>query len=281
MRTTMLTALVLAGLVLSAPAQKIVVRGSNTFGEELGPRLVQEFLQKRPGWEIVLETPGSGAGIVSLLDGTCDIAPSSRSLSEDELRLATSRRLQFRNHSIGYYGVAVIVAKDHPVKALTDRQVRELFTGRITNWRDVGGADAPVVPYIRDAVSGTHLGFQELAMDRQPYAASARTCRSDAEMIAAVNGDPNGIGYIGMTLAARAPVQALKINGISPTVLAVSDDLYPYARQLRLFTVRGQETAEALAFIKFVRSTQGQNILDDMGFVRRFHRKLTFGAEVP
>lgn len=281
MPNRLLTLLVLLLPLWGARAEKLDIRGSNTFGEELAPRLIAEFRKDHPDLEVSLESKGTASGVLALLDGACDIAAASRPLTEDEERLARSRRVTLQRYTIGYYGVAVVVNQEFPVRGLTDRQVRDIFTGAVTNWSRVGGPDAPIRVLIRDATGGTHLGFQEVAMDRLPYAASARGFSSDALLAQALIQEPQGIGFVAMTLFKRLELKALHINGIAPSVLAVSDDLYPYARQLRLFTNRSGESEPAGAFIKFVRSSQGQNILDDMGFVRRFHRKLTFGAEVP
>lgn len=270
-----------AALGAMANAAQLDIRGSNTFGEDLGPRLISEYRRNHPDVDIALESKGTASGILALLDGACDIAAASRPMTEDEQRLGRSRRIVLRQYNIGYYGVAVVVHPDAPVRGLTDRQVRDIFTGAVTNWSAVGGPDAPIRVFIRDATGGTHLGFQEVAMDRLPYAADAHALPNDAALAQALRGEPHGIGFVAMTLVKRLQLKGLQINGIAPSVVAVSDDLYPYARQLRLYTDPSRESAEAAAFIKFVRSVQGQNILDDAGFVRRFHRKLTFGAEVP
>lgn len=280
MRTYLLGMLAI-GLALPAAADSLAIRGSNTFGEELGPRLIADFQRFNPGIEVTLESKGTASGVLALLEGTCDIAAASRTMTEDEERLMRSRRLAVRQYAIGYYGVAVVVNKGAAARNLTDRDVRDIFSGAITNWKDLGGPDAPINVYIRDAASGTHLGFQEVAMERRPYAAGARAVTSDAAMAEALRQDSHGIGYVGMTRAAPLGLRALTINGVVPSVLAVSDALYPYARQLRLYTGANRESDAAKAFIKFVRSTEGQNVLDEMGFVRRFHRKLTFGSEVP
>lgn len=271
---SVLALLVAAGF---ASAEKISVKGSNTFGEELGPALIAEFQKLNSDLSVDLVSSGSGSGIQALLEKSCDIAAASRSMNEDELRLASSRAIALRNYTIGYYGVAVVVHPDNPLKNLTDHQVRDLFTGVITNWKEVGGADAPVSVIIRDPVSGTYLGFQELAMEKKPYVASAQTFTNYAGMAKAVRENPNAIAYMGMTLAAHSGVRALTINGVEPTAQNVADQLYPYARQLRFYTDRKHETKATKQFIKFVRSASGQSILEALGFARRSQLKLSNG----
>lgn len=271
----------LVALCSAAFAQKVVIKGSNTFGEELAPRLIAGFAALRPDVAVDLESKGSGAGIAALLDGACDIASSSRAMTEDEMRKARSRHVTLRNHTIGYYGVSVVVHPANPVKNLTDRQVCDLFTGAVTNWKEVGGADLPIHVFIRDPASGTHLGFQELATERRPYVTSARPFTSYLAMADAVKQDPSAVGYLGVNLPDRAGVKELTIGGVAPSVRNVADQSYPYARQLRLYTDQQRETAEAAAFITFVRSVQGQRILDRLGFVTRYQLKLPSSGELP
>jgi phosphate transport system substrate-binding protein len=267
------------GLVAPATAERLVIKGSNTFGEELGPRLIEDFKKTHAEWEIELESRSTGHGIQALLDGACDIAPASRSLNDDEIRLAKSRGLTLRVHTIGYYGIAVIVHRDNPVGSLADHQVRDIFTGALKNWSSVRGPDAPIVTHISVPEAGTYLGFQELAMDRRPYRADAVAHESYADIAAAVAKDPNAIGYVAMSLAAGPSVRAVKINGVPATPISVSDDQYPYARLLRFYTDKNRESLAAREFIRYVRSRQGQNVLEDAGFVRRFQRHLSFGME--
>jgi phosphate transport system substrate-binding protein len=258
-----------AGLPVAA-GQKVVIKGSNTFGEELAPRLIEEYRKKSTGVTFDLESKGTGSGFAALLAGECDIAAASRLINEDESRQARARALKMNAHLIGYYGVAVIVNEANPVRNLSITQVRDIFTGATRNWSQVGGRDGAIQTCIRDPVSGTYLGFQELAMERKPYDPSAKMFRSYAEIIEAVRKDPNGIGYAGMNLAEERGIAAVRINHVTPTVNTVNEGLYPYARALRLYTSAPGETAEARAFIRWVQSRPGQRLLSEIGFVRRF-----------
>jgi phosphate transport system substrate-binding protein len=262
-----------------AVAETISIKGSATFGEELGPRLIAEFTRGRPDWQIQLESRNSGYGILALLDGACDIAASSRTLNDDEERLARSRGIKLRAHAVGYYGVAVIVHPENPTRNLADRQVRDIFTGTVRNWRAVGGPDAPISVHIVGDAAGTHLGFQELALDRRPYSEEATRHVAYADVGRAVAADPHAIGFIALPHVASFPVRAVSINGIPPTPFAVADNLYPYARLIRFFTNARAESKAASEFIRFVRSTAGQNVVEETGFVRRFQRRLPLGME--
>src|ERR1051326_6364022 len=177
----------LASFVTSASAEKIAIKGSNTFGEELAPQLIDAYHTAHTDVTFDLESKGTATGFAALLAGQCDIASASRSANEDEERLAHSRGIKMDSHTIGYYGVAVIVNERNPVKDMSDAQVRSAFTGIINKWKALGWADGGhVQTYIRDSISGTYLGFQELAMDRMPYVRTAKTFKSYEEIADAV-----------------------------------------------------------------------------------------------
>lgn len=265
--------LLLAGAAAHAQ-DRIVIKGSNTFGEELAPALTERFRKDNPQTVIELEAKGSASGFDALLNGQCDIAASSRSPNEDEKRLARSRGIKINHYLIGFYGVAVIANAQNPVKALSDAQVREVFTGAIKNWKDVGGEDAPIQLYIRDPISGTHLGFRELAMRNQAYPETAKALTRYEEIIEAVKGDRAGIGYASMNLGQQREVRALMVNGVHSSVIAVNQGDYPYSRTLRLYTVKGRESAPVKQFARFVRSRAGQRVLAENGFVRVFEERL-------
>ena len=118
-------------------------------------------------------------------------------------------------------------------------------------------------------------------MDRRPYRTDAVAHESYAEIAAAVAKDPNAIGYVSLSLAAGPMVRAVKINGVPATPISVSDDQYLYARLLRFYTNKDRESLAAREFIRYVRSRQGQNVVEEAGFVRRFQRHLSFGMETP
>jgi len=261
-----------------APGQKVSIKGSNTFGEELGPALIKEFQVKYPEIQVELETRGSGSGIAALLAGGCDIASSSRPLNEDELRMAKSRGIRFENHVVGYYGIAVVVQDQHPVKALSDVDVESIFTGEVKNWKDVGGPDLPIRLYIPDSDAGTYLGFQELAMSRKPYSREAIHKTTYHEIGRTIAADPGGVGFVSLDIMRELNLQGLLVNGIHPSTIAVTEGLYPYARMIRLLTRKGETSREARLFIRFTQSREGQDILEKTGFVPRVSTPLDYGG---
>lgn len=262
----------LCAVVAGCPAPKsgkIIIRGSNTVGEELAPRLIEEYRKAHPSITFDIETKGTSYGIGALMVSRCDIAAASRPLSTNELALAKDRGIEFNQYEIGTYSVAVIVNAASPVANLTQAQVRDIFTGAVQNWKAFGGPDAPIHLFIRDPISGTYLGFQELAMDRKPYALGLKTLNSYADIVREVAADPNAIGYAGPDLAGNVGVKAISIDGVAASAASINKGEYPYVRALRLFTRKGGETPEAKAFVDFILSASGQEVLTKTGFARR------------
>lgn len=252
---------------------EVRIKGSNTFGEELAPRLIAEYRRTRPNITVELESKGSGSGLAALLAGECDVAAASRPPTEDEIAQFRARGIELNTYLFGYYGVAVIVNASNPVASLTPDQVRAIFTGAVRNWKDVGGPDAPIHIYIRDPVSGTNLGFRELAMEGRPYDKEAKQHTSYHDLAAAVGRDAGGIGYSSMQLHSRG-VRAVRIGRTEANYLTVNEGWYPYVRPLHLYTSKATETPAARDFALFVQRDPGQKILEDLGFVRRFEKRL-------
>ena len=265
-----LSLILLAGLMAGCSGgkvEKVVILGSNTVGEELAPRLVAEYKQEHPGTEFEMEFKGTTYGLGALMVGRCDIAAASREATLNEIELGRARDIHLNNHVIGAYDVAVIVNAASPIANLTRDQVRDLFTGTVKSWKEVGGPDAPVGLNIRHPISGTYLGFRELAMENKAYALNAKTFTNYAAIVEAVAKDPNAIGYTTLNLSSKPGVKAVTIGGVAPTEATVSNGQYPYARLLRLYTDRATESPAARSFIEFVQSKRGQEVLAQMGFI--------------
>jgi phosphate transport system substrate-binding protein len=163
--------------------------------------------------------------------------------------------------------VAVVVNSGNPVGNLTKEQVRDIFTGAVQNWKDVGGPDVPVKLCVRDPISGAHLGFKELAMENKSYAENIHAYTNHAGITRAVAGDPGAIGYVSIEAAGGAGTKAVSIGGIAPGLAAVQKGEYPYGRLLRLFTDKSRESAATKSFIEFAQSAQGRKIITDLGYV--------------
>lgn len=253
--------------VAAKPSGKIVIRGSNTVGEELAPQLITGFKKDHPSADFDLETKATGYGLAALRAGLCDIAAASRPANKEEVAEAKKMGVEMNDYVIGAYSVAVVVNSANPVKDLTPAQVKDIFTGKVQNWKDVGGPDAPIHLYVRDPISGTYLGFRELAMDNQPYAAEPTLGTNYEAILVSVGKDANGIGYSSIDLPKEAAVKSVSIGGTPATAATINQGKYPYSRVLHLYTNKGKEAAGAHDFVDFVMNAKGQALLAQAGFV--------------
>lgn len=274
--------LLATALTLASAGAKDTLRieGSNTFGEKLGPLLVSAFTNKSPGVSVSLKRPGSGEGLSALIAGRADIAPTSRPANRKELAAAKAAGLTLESQSIGSYGVAVVINAKNPVQSLKPAQVRGIFTGKITNWKQVGGPDAAIRPVILDKSTGARAGFQMLAMRDQDYAPSALALRTYAEIAAAVAADATAIGYTDIG-PLPAGTRAVLIGGQPANSTAIYEGVYPYSNELFLYTAANRQTAPSKAFIRFVLSREGQRIVRQAGFVPRLARPLASEGLAP
>lgn len=250
----------------SAGGDKVLIRGSNTFGEELAPRLISAYKKDHPKAEFDVECKATVYGFGALLGGRCDIAAASRPPLKDELELATLRGVQMNDYQVGYFAVAIIVNSGNSVTGLTKEQVHGIFTGRIRNWKEVGGPEGAIALYIRDPISGVNLGFKELAMSNNPYAPEAKLLTDYAAIVKSVAADPNAIGYCGLDSAAVPGLKALPVGGVEPGSTTVHQGTYPYARPVQLHTAKGRESDITKEFIKFVQSDAGKEVILHTGF---------------
>jgi phosphate transport system substrate-binding protein len=247
---------------------KVVIKGSNTVGEELAPRLIAEFKKDHPNAAFEIETKGSGSGFWGVIAGVCDMAAASRAPIVDEQQQAKARGIEFKDYVIGSYGVAVIVNGANPVANLTRDQVRDIFVGIIQNWKDVGGADAPIHLYVRDPISGTYLGFREMALQDKAYTTNNATeLKTYKAIVEAVMKDQAGIGYSSIPDATAGGIKAISVDGIAASAGSIREGKYPYARTLHFYTNKDKETGPAAEFIQFVQSPKGQEIVSQTGNV--------------
>lgn len=245
---------------------KVSIRGSNTFGEELAPRLIAAFKKEHPKAEFELESKATVYGFAALLAGKCDLAAASRPPLKEEVELARMREIEMSDYVVGSYTVAIVVNAANPVANLTKDQVRGIFTGEIKNWKDVGGPDAPVKLFIRDPVAGTHLGFKELALGNSPYGTDAKMFTDYAGIAKAVAEETGGIGYTSLELAKSAGTKAVSVGGVEPSVTTVHAGNYPYSRVVKLYSNKARESALTKNFVQFILSDKGKAIVTETGF---------------
>ena len=256
----------LLGVSAALAEDKVAIRGSNTIGEELAPRLIAAYKKDHATAIFDLEFKGTAYGFGALMGGFCDIAAASKPVSKEQEEIAQIRNFQFKEYIPGAYVVTILVNADNPVSNLTSNQVQAIFTGKIQNWKDVGGKDEPIHLLARDPVSGTHLGFKELAMSNQDYGEPLKLFTNYMNIAEAVAKDSDSIGYNGLNVAQPAGTKTVSVNGVTPSAATVNEKKYPYVRTLRFYCNSTQEPEAAKNFLNFVLSSDGQKVMTDMGY---------------
>jgi len=254
----------IAAVGFSVYAEKIVIEGSTTV-LPIAQKTAELFMDQNPDADISVRGGGSGVGIASLLDGACDIADSSRPIKDTELDKAASNGKDIKTHIVAMDGIAVIVNPANGVGGLTKGQLKDVYTGKISNWSQLGGNDAKIVVISRDSSSGTFEAFGELALDKQKVRADALMQASNQAIASIVGKTPDAVGYVGLGYITDS-VKVLPINGVVASVETVLSGKYPISRPLFMYT-NGKLQGLIKDFIDFVKSKEGQKIVEEEGFV--------------
>ena len=266
----------MASLSFAADKKMIQIKGSDTM-VNLGQAWAEAFNVKHPDINIAVTGRGSGTGIAALINGTCDICESSRAIAQKEIKQAKDKGIEPHEEIVGLDGIAVVVHPKNPVKNLTMGQLRGIFMGQIRNWKDLGGANKPIVILSREVNSGTHLFFKEHVLrggdvkGPEEFAAEALLMPSSQAIADEVSNNENAIGYYGMGYISPAQkvIAVAKADGsafIEPDIANVRSGNYPISRPLYLYT-NGTPQGIIKEFIDFVYSKEGQNIVRETDFV--------------
>jgi phosphate transport system substrate-binding protein len=256
----------LAATLSNANADRLVIKGSDTLGAKLVPQLAEQFKAQHPGTTFDIAAEGSTTGIAAIIDGTADIGMSSRRAKSSEVGAASSKGKHMKPTIVAYDGMAVIVNAKNPVKALTKKQVEQIFTGDVTDWSAVGGSAGKISIYTRNTSSGTYSDWKELAMKKRDYAAGSQKMAGNEQIAAEVGKNPNGIGYVGMAYTKAAGVKVVPVDGVVPSQQTVLGKTYPYARPTFYYT-NGEPSGLAKQFVDFTVGSGGQRIVAQVGFV--------------
>jgi len=266
-RQVLAVCLVAGGVCAGARAQeKLVLDGSTTVGP-IAKAFAEYHMRQNPGVTVTVSESGSGNGAKALLNGTCDIANLSRDLKEAERAAMEEKGVRPVRHVVAHDALPIIVHPSNKVKALTLDQLRDIYAGKITNWKDVGGADLKIVVISRDTNSGTFETFKELVLKDVKVCEGAEYVGSNGAIRQRVQTTKGAIGYAGLGFVDRS-LKALEINGVMPSVETVRNKEYPLSRDLYMFT-NGQpaEGSCAAAFLKLSRSEKGVEMIEELGFV--------------
>jgi phosphate transport system substrate-binding protein len=245
-------------------ANKLTLQGSTTV-LPIAQKAAEDFMKNNPAVNVTVRGGGSGTGIAALLNGTTDIADSSRPMARAEKEKLSSAGGSAVEYKVAIDGIVLIVNPSNPVTGMTLQQAKDIFTGATTNWSEVGGKDEKIVLVSRDTASGTYDAFKELVLKGANPAAEALLQASNEAVVTTVAQTPNGIGYIGLGYMSDK-TKPLTMNGIRPSVETVKKAKYPVRRFLYMYT-NGPAKGAAASFINFVLSPAGQKIVAEEGFV--------------
>ncbi len=255
----------------TAQGGSIMIKGSDTM-VNLMSNLAEAFMREHKHINVAVTGGGSGTGIAALINGTTQLCASSRKMNEKEMQQAKAQNVTPVEHTIGLDGLAVMLNPKNPVSELSLEQLRKIYTGEYTNWRDVGGPVQEIVLLSRESNSGTYVYFQEHVLNKQDYSPKARLMPSTAAIVQSVTSDLGAIGYGGVAYAENPRVKIVKVKsnadtpGVMPTMENVLNGSYPISRPLFLYT-NGQPAGAIQEFISYAKGAQGQGIVEETGYI--------------
>jgi phosphate transport system substrate-binding protein len=258
-----------AGVARPAWAGEITIKGSDTM-VVLGQRWAEEYMSSHKDATIQVTGGGSGTGISALINGTTDICQASRAMSAAE-----KEKLRDRYNTPGLEipvardGLSVYVNASNPLTEIAMDKLKLIFTGKVTNWKELGGPDAKIVVYSRENSSGTYVFFKEHVLQNADYTVRAQSMPGTAAVVNAVAKEKYGIGYGGAAYAKGIKVLKIKKDASSPAIVAdlahVMDGSYPLSRPL-FFYLRNKPTGEIANFVNWVLSDKGQALVSKVGY---------------
>jgi phosphate transport system substrate-binding protein len=243
---------------------KVVIKGSTTV-LPIAQKAVEVFYDKTK-IIISLSGTGSGDGIKSLIDGSCDIANSSREMKPEELAMAKEKGEKIKEVAIAYDMIVPIVHPSNPVKNLSLEQLKAIYEGTITNWKEVGGNNEKIVVVSRDSSSGTFEVWESKVMIKAEVRKDALLQASNGAVLSVVARNKKAIGYVGYGYLDKT-VKGIYVNNVEPTIPNGKSGKYPIARKLYMYVNDVKIKPEAKQFINFILSNEGQIIVKEAGFI--------------
>lgn len=252
------------------------IKGSDTM-VNLTQAWAEAYMKRNPGSSIAVTGGGSGTGIASLLNNTCDIAQVSREMKPKEIEMARAKGIDPKMTIVALDGLAVIVHPDNPVSSLTMDQLADIYTGKVTSWAQVGGRNAKIVLLSREVNSGTHVYFKEHVLrhgnadNKEEFTPQALLLPSSQAIADEAAQNPDAIGFYGMGyISTKVKVLAISTTpggtAVAPTIETVQDNTYPIARPLIMYS-KGEPTGLAKDFLDFVHGPEGQEVVRKLDFV--------------
>jgi phosphate transport system substrate-binding protein len=245
----------------------LTVKGSDTM-VLLGQRWAEELMKQGGDLKVQVTGGGSGTGMAALVNGTTDIAMSSRAIKPAEAAQVKQKfQAEAREIPVAKDGVTFYVHASNPIQALTREQLKGIYLGDIANWKEVGGPDQAIVVYSRENSSGTYVFVKEAVLDNEDFTPRAQTLPGTAAVVNAVSQETYGIGYGGAAYAKGVKELQVRVGdeAIAPTAENIQSGKYPLSRSLFFYT-RGEPTGAARRYIDFALSPEGQKLVTSVGY---------------
>lgn len=253
----------------AASSKPLSVKGSDTM-VILTQRLAEEYMKANQGAVVQVNGGGSGTGIAALVNGTTDLAQASRPMKDEERASVEKQRgAKVVETAVAIDALSVFVNAKNTVKELTMAQLSDIYTGKVKNWSEVGGANAPIILYGRESSSGTYDYFKEHVLSKKDFATNVQALQGTAAIINAVAKDPNGLGYGG--IAYEQYVRAIGIKkdaasaAIAPSEATVADGTYPLSRKLFLYSLENSPE-RVTKFVQYCLTPEAQKLVSTVGY---------------
>jgi len=251
-----------------ASNKPLTIKGSDTM-VILGQRLAEEYMKKNAGDVVQVNGGGSGTGIAALINGTVDLAQASRPMKDDEkAKVKAQRGVDVVERPVALDALGVFVNTANPVQSLTIAQLKDIFQGKVKNWKEVGGPDAPMILYGRESSSGTYDYFREHVLEKGDFSPTVQTLQGTAAIINAVGRDKNGIGYGGIAYAKEVRALGVAATGkppIVPSEATVADGTYPLSRKL-FFYYASNAPERVTKFADWALTPEAQDLVTKVGY---------------
>ena len=243
----------------SAEGSQTVATDGSTSMEKVIGFLSEAYMEEHGDIKVTYNPTGSGSGIQAVAEGRCDIGLASRDLKEEEAA-------DLEGTVVAIDGIGIIVNPDNPVSDLTIEQIGMIYTGAVTNWKEIGGSDAPIVCIGREAASGTRDGFEEVTGTKDSCQYS-QELTSTGDVVQTVSGNPNAIGYASVA-SVNDTVKTVSVEGVAPTTETIQNGEYKVQRNFVLVTQKDAELSKAAQeFFDFATSPQADNLITQAGAV--------------
>jgi phosphate transport system substrate-binding protein len=264
---------------LFAEKKKLTIKGSDTM-LHLMSIWAERYMNENPNVSISITGGGSGVGIAAMLNGDLDITASSRTISKEELSVAAKRNIVPILHKVARDGITFVVNSENPVGNLSLEQIKGIYTGKITNWKELGGVDHKISVLSRQSSSGTYVYLQKSVLKREDYTPKARLMPTNASVLQEVSKNKWAIGYLGFAhfnnSRERVKVLGIQKTGrnmeppVKPSEKTIRNKTYPISRTLNLYT-NGKPSKEAQDFLDYVTSRKGQRKAKDIGYIPDYY----------